>query len=41
MMSRRGWPEWILAGGSRLYVLESEPPGAWTVSVRRYAASHR
>lgn len=31
----------ILAGGRRLYVLESEPPGPWTVSVRRYAASHR
>lgn len=31
----------ILGGGSRLYVLESEPPDPWTVSVRRYAASHR
>jgi len=31
----------ILAGGSRLYLLESEPPGPWTVSVRRYAASQR
>ncbi len=30
----------ILAGGARLYVLESEPPDAWTISVRRYAA-HR
>lgn len=31
----------ILAGGRRLYVLESEPPDGWTVSMRRYTGSGR
>lgn len=31
----------ILAGGSRLYVIESAPPDPWTLFVRRYAGYRR
>jgi hypothetical protein len=31
----------LLSGGSHLYLLESEPPGPWTVSVRRWSGHLR